>query len=238
MGKVLQGFALVYVTSCGTGKVPDSGAHSTSPSATVQVSGTATSTPSAAVASATSAVLGATVAPRPSSTVPPKPLDLPPLADPCGLSTCEKGKGCCHNPQATTKGVPEDFIALCLPPGEPNAPLDSACADYECATSSFKCKFLGCRLSTGQCGVVVNRFTVVGGEESISISPNLGCLDERWLQLRNESGIPPDPTLQCAVDYWWSDAGAETSVAVDAANTADSDAGDASLAPSDASSAR
>jgi hypothetical protein len=39
-----------------------------------------------------------------------------------------------------------------------------------------------------------------------------GCVDERWLIRRNESGVPPDPTLECAAEYWWPEAGPPDSV--------------------------
>ena len=67
------------------------------------------------------------------------------------------------------------------------------------------------RLESGVCGVRADEYVLNAQGPDVHgrvVKLNFGCVDERWLIRRNESGVPPDRTLECAVDYWWSDAGA------------------------------
>src|SRR6188768_2330793 len=130
----------------------------------------------------------------------------------CGVMNCEAGRGCCHNPFAAEfNSYPREFLVDCLPEpvGEANAPLDAECEDYRCET--LYCLWKGCRLESGACGVRADEYVLSPRGPDVhatTVKLNFGCVDERWLIRRNESGVPPDRTLECAVDYWWSDAGA------------------------------
>ncbi len=145
--------------------------------------------------------------------LPPVPPEIVQEQDPCGIMDCETGRGCCHNPnEREFNAVPREFLVDCLPEGQSDAPLDSSCEDYSCETRS--CLWQGCRLDSGQCGVLANRYLRPGGGgdiHSMEVDLPWGCVDERWLIRRNPSGVPPDPTLECAVDYW-SDAGTAESL--------------------------
>jgi hypothetical protein len=148
----------------------------------------------------------------------PPPPAAPPIVqtqDPCGIMNCEAGRGCCHNPLAAEfNSYPREFLVDCLPEpvGEANAPLDAACEDYRCET--LYCLWKGCRLESGVCGVRADEYVINARGPDVHgrvVKLNFGCVDERWLIRRNESGVPPDRTLECAVDYWWSDASASGS---------------------------
>lgn len=149
-------------------------------------------------------------APRPASTLPPVPPPILQAQDPCGVLDCEAGRGCCHNPLASQFNVfPREFLVDCLPEprGDVNAVLDPSCAEYTCETD-VRCLWKGCRMPSGECGVWADELQVLGPEHGwTTFEMNWGCVDERWLIRRNASGVPPDPTLQCALDYWWADAG-------------------------------
>ncbi len=146
---------------------------------------------------------------------PPVPPPIVQTLDPCGIMNCEAGRGCCHNPLAAEfNSYPREFLVDCLPEpvGEANAPLDAECEDYLCET--LYCLWKGCRLESGVCGVRADEYVLNAQGPDVHgrvVKPNFGCVDERWLIRRNESGVPPDRTLECAVDYWWSDAGASGS---------------------------
>lgn len=142
---------------------------------------------------------------------PPSP--PPPIVqenDPCGIVNCDEGRGCCHNPLAMEpNSFPREFLVDCFqePRGQANAPMDPTCADYRCET--LYCLWKGCRLDSGQCGVWADEYLAPGGGDVLGkiVEIDFGCVDERWLIRRNESGVPPDPTLECAAEYWWPDAG-------------------------------
>lgn len=142
------------------------------------------------------------------------PVGPPPIVqeeDPCGIMDCDLGRGCCHNPLANKfNALPREFLVDCLPepPGQQSARLDSTCEDYVCET--LYCLWKGCRMDSGHCGVRADEYLVPGGGDipGKTVRTGFGCVDERWLIRRNESGVPPDPTLECAAEYWWPDAGA------------------------------
>lgn len=139
---------------------------------------------------------------------------VPPIVqeeDPCGVMDCDVGRGCCHNPLVNKfNALPREFLVDCLPEplGQQSAPLDSTCEDYLCET--LYCLWRGCRLDSGHCGVRADEYLVPGGGDiaARTVRMGFGCVDDRWLIRRNESGVPPDPTLECAVNYWWPEAGA------------------------------
>lgn len=176
-------------------------------------------------------------------TGPRLPVGTPPIVqeeDPCGVLNCDVGRGCCHNPQAFKfNALPQEFLVDCLPEpvGQQNAPLDSTCGDYRCET--LYCLWKGCRLDSGQCGVRADEYLLPGGGDIAAKTVPLawGCVDERWLIRRNESGVPPDPTLECAAEYWWPEAGApgqDAAVSSVAPNGGSPDAGSGLSALEDA----
>lgn len=148
--------------------------------------------------------------------IPPAPPPIIQENDPCGVMNCEAGRGCCHNPLATEfNAYPREFLVDCLPEprGQVDGIRDPECPDYSCET--VFCLWKGCRLDSGQSGVRAEEFQVTASGPDVHgrlVEIDYGCVDERWLIRRNESGVPPDPTLECAAEYWWPEAGPPGSI--------------------------
>lgn len=92
---------------------------------------------------------------------------------------CDTNECCTEDEQCGTRMRLPDFTP-CLAAGDMAATLDDTCPAYECTSRSTGCMFSGCRTTTGECGVWVDRYSIQSTEEGFSFTVNLGCVVFTW----------------------------------------------------------
>lgn len=100
----------------------------------------------------------------------------PPAAESCPDTACPSGQCCVDGTQCGTYVFVSDFPDSCILKGDLDATFDDACPPHVCADPRVRCTFSGCRTTSGKCGIWVDRYTYLAGEEGFVATVNLGCI--------------------------------------------------------------
>lgn len=100
----------------------------------------------------------------------------PPAAERCPDTPCPSDQCCVDGKQCGTYVFVGDFPDSCILRGDPDATLDDACPPHVCVDPRVRCTFSGCRTTSGKCGIWMDRYTYLAGEEGFVATVNLGCI--------------------------------------------------------------
>lgn len=99
----------------------------------------------------------------------------PPAGERCP-NVLSPSKPCCVGGKSCgTYVLVDDFPERCMLPGDLDAALDETCPEHVCVDPRARCTFPGCRMSSGACGIWVNRYSYRVGDYGVTYTVNLGC---------------------------------------------------------------
>jgi len=111
-----------------------------------------------------------------SNTTTTSPSVQPPAAESCPDTPCPSGQCCVDGTQCGNRMHVQDFHAPCLLRGDADGTLDDSCPAHACIDPRARCTFSGCRTTTGECGVWVDRYSYRTGDQGTTYTVNLGCI--------------------------------------------------------------